>query len=291
MIENLPENVDAIRMNPAGGLVGGLKTIVNPFGISGQKGIGAAVLVSIYTVTTIAEILADAKITTGEEGDGLTVAATQKLFGVAVGYTGTQATDFGLNVTLIVATYNTTTRAGIGPGVVIRGGPVTVRSNDDIDRYTIAGQLLKTEKIGIGVSIGIVVVERDNLAYIGRADTATAVPTTRVDIEVSGPVSVTATTGGEVVQVVVGGGIALPAPDERTVGGRAAHPAPARPAPAHAPAHRVGRSQRHQEAQQPRDTSSSPTSRRTASISRRSRRTQPAPSRSQRRSRSASRRR
>ena len=220
LVENAPDNVHAIRQNPAGGLVGALKSIVNPFGISGQKGIGAAVLVSIYTVTTVAEILANAKVTTGADGAGLTVAANQDLFGVAVGYTGTQATDFGLNVTLIVATYDTTTRAGIGPGVVIRGGPVTVTSTDDITRYTIAGQLLKTEKVGIGVSIGINIVDRDNTAYIGRADTTTAVPTTLADIEVSGPVSVTATTGGELVQVVVGGGIALPEPDERTVPGR-----------------------------------------------------------------------
>ena len=286
LIENGPDNVHNIRQNPAGGLAGALKSIVNPFGISGQKGIGAVVLASIYTVTTVAEILANAKITTGEEGAGLTVAATQKLFGVAVGYTGTQATDFGLNVTLIIATYNTTTRAGIGPGVVIRGGPVTVKSNDDIFRYTIAGQLLKTEKVGIGVSIGIVIVERDNLAYIGRADTTTAVPTTRADIEVSGPVSVTATTGGEVVQVVVGGGIALPDPDERTLPGRRNSPRKTgsssrccSPSPSRSTTSRSATTAR---------TSSSPTCRRTASISRRPPPTWRARSRSRPRSPSAS---
>ncbi|HET8785163.1 MAG TPA: hypothetical protein VFM38_05975, partial [Candidatus Limnocylindrales bacterium] len=223
LVEGGPDASQAIRRamqpsstsSPAGAVGGALKSIVNPFGVSGKKGIGAAVLATIITAETTAEVHPGAMIHTGPDGDGLTIKATQELLEVAVGYTGSQSTDFGLNLTLIVGTYDTDTIAGIQPGTYITGGPVTVDAHDTINRYVVAGQVLKTERVGIGISVGIAVADRTTKAYIGRADLSDEVPAAGVVIDVEGPVKVDATTDGEIVQVVVGGGLAMPEEDQR----------------------------------------------------------------------------
>ena len=121
-----------------------LRQFVNPFGVSGKRGIGPAVMYRNVKNTTVAEIQAGALGQTGASGDGLSVAANQDIFDLAIGFTGTQASDFGLSATFAVAIYDTTTRAGIGTGVTIKGGAVSVTADDTLDRFTIAGGVVRS---------------------------------------------------------------------------------------------------------------------------------------------------
>ena len=47
---------------------------------------------------------------------------------------------------------------------------MTSAATDDLKRFGFAGGVVLGEKVGVGVSVGVHIVDRTTLAYIGRAD-------------------------------------------------------------------------------------------------------------------------
>ncbi len=199
-----------------------LREFVNPFGVSGKTGIGPAILIAIYRgppdtagdplpLTTRAEVGAGARVRTGSDGEGLTVTARQDIFSTAVAFTGAKASDFGLTASIVVAELTTLTEALIRTAAVIVGGPVTVSAEDELDRYTVAGSVVKAEQAGIGISVGINIVTRTVRASIGRVDPSTEpMPAQLTTIDASGAVTVEAESTGNLFSLVMGGAIAMP---------------------------------------------------------------------------------
>ena len=193
-----------------------LSSFVNPTGISGKAGIGAAIIYNEVRgidgqPTTRAEILSGALVHTGADGDGLTVQAEQDIWGLGITYTGSKASEFGLSASIVVTKLTTTTQAGIEAGATVTGGAVKVDATDTVNQYTIAGAFVLGEQVGVGISVGINIMTRVARAYIGRLDPAGGpVPAADAVIDVSGPVSVTAKTTGDLFSLVLGGALSYP---------------------------------------------------------------------------------
>ena len=209
-------------------LKGALRGIVNPFGVSGQAAIGPALLINVMTNDATAEILDGARVRTGDDGDGLAVTSTTEVFDVAVAQTGTKASDFGLTVSLTVGVVTDTAKALVREGVTLVGGPVAVSADDTIDRIGIAGAFVTGEQAGVGISVGVNVLTRTVQASIGRVDLTADPGTAGTSIDSAGDVTVSATTGGSIFVLTIGGALqssADPVP-----------PAPGTPPPTSPPA-------------------------------------------------------
>ncbi len=193
-----------------------LSSFVNPTGVSGKAGIGPAIIYSEIRgidgqPTTRAEILSGALVHTGDDGDGLTVQAEQDVWGLGLTYTGSKASDFGLSASIVVTKLTTTTQAGIEAGATVTGGAVKVDATDTVNKYTIAGAFVLGEQVGVGISVGINIMTRVARAYIGRLDPVNGtVPAANAVIDVSGPVSVSAKTTGDLFSLVLGGALSYP---------------------------------------------------------------------------------
>ena len=191
-----------------------LREFVNPFGVSGKRGIGPAVTVTKVSgpadgaARTLATIGEGARVHTGVDGDGLTVEADQNLFGVSVTYAGTKASDFGLTASVIVALFHTLTEGAILSGASVTGGAVNVNARDKIDRYTIVGAFVLGDQVGVGVSVGVNIVDRATRSHIGGRDPPAGTPRTTIDV--AGAVKVTATTTGNLFSLVLGGALSVP---------------------------------------------------------------------------------
>ncbi len=182
-----------------------LQGLVNPFGVSGQNAIGASVLVISANNETTAEISPNAKVHTGTSGDGLSVTAKQEVFNVAVAITGGKASEFGASPSVTVGVFDTKTKAFIGSGAEITGGSVEVDATDSLSRYGIDGGYMMGQKVGVGVAVGVNIIDRTTLAYIGSDSPDTdAIPNPAIFsplIDVDGSVSVSATETGNIVAV------------------------------------------------------------------------------------------
>ena len=194
----------------------GIKSLVNPFGAEGGKaGIGASILVEVFSNTARAAIESGAAIRAGP--GGLAVTSTTDIFTFALAQAGGKGSTLGLSGAVTVADLTNTTTAIIGSGArVTSGGTLSVDAHDTLDRIAIAGAVSAAKQIGAGVSIGINLVDRSTVAAIGGWDPVTATridpslpaPASPVVITVADDVTIAATSDGSIVAVVLGGAIA-----------------------------------------------------------------------------------
>ncbi len=131
---------------------------------------GAAALIYFYTNTVTAKI---------EDGvllraDSLNVSANNSVLGVAVGASGATAEKFGFTGVGIYNSVDNRTTASVGDTATINVvGDTQINAKDNTYLITVAGSLTRSERIGIGASIGLNEVERTTLAYLGQPSKAT----------------------------------------------------------------------------------------------------------------------
>ncbi len=206
------------------------QSIINPFGSSGQSAIGASILISVGTNNTTAEVTDGASIHTGSANSGLTVQADQDVLGIAVAQTGSQASEFGLSPSVTVASIISKTIARIGNVAKITGGDVNVLANDTVNLYGIEGGYVAGNKVGIGAAIGVNLVDRTTLAYLGTdTPNSDAILSTIPTVNVSGAINVKAHEKGNIFTLAFAGAFLTEAKNEPTK--NQPQPNPTTPAP------------------------------------------------------------
>jgi hypothetical protein len=201
---NLEGGVEAFHHFKGGRVIQGIGELVNPFGAVGEveNGIGASLLVNVTTNNTQALVDNGAAIFTGpatlkpEDERGLMVAATQDIFNFALAEAGTSGSDFSVAGSITVGVANTTTVANVASGALVAGEALHVVANDNLERISIAGAVVSGEAVGVGLSVGINVINRDTEAYFGNSRDQTA-GTAGTSIHLDGPLDVAATSTGE----------------------------------------------------------------------------------------------
>ena len=142
---------------------------VNPIGNeAGKGGVGGAFLLTFVDNTTTAKIEQAARVTTGLNG-GLNVTANEEVTTFAFVQAGGEAGTFGISGSVGVLVHDSVTHAFIEDGAIIVGGPVNVSADSSVVHINLAGAVQKGESIGVGVSVGINLVDRNTAAYIGNA--------------------------------------------------------------------------------------------------------------------------
>ncbi len=193
---NTNPNNKPLQVSKSGQIKNVLRSIINPFGISGQNAIGPSVIYSGADNATIAEIKDGAKIRTGALGSGVNVLATQDILSVAVAQTGAMASEFGLTFSGTIDQLVTETRANIGNNVTMVAPSLTIDTDDNVERYAIAGSYVFGEKIGIGISVGLNFQQRTALAYLGAPTPLTDSSTGPAQIVIDGETHIRAHQGG-----------------------------------------------------------------------------------------------
>ncbi len=164
----------------------------NLFGTSGSKaGVGGALLGLAFINDTQASI-GSANVM----GHNVNVQAATNVTNIGIANALAKAGQTAIDGTATVAVVLDTTTAYIASGGVIdAGGAVNVNAADTLVNVTVAGGVLTGSNVGIGVSVGVNVVERNTSAYIGAAEgtTPTGPPAT---IDAAGGVTVSATSSG-----------------------------------------------------------------------------------------------
>lgn len=220
--------VASLNLTPAGaldakkalGMSNKLKSLVNPIGVEGASGgIGASFLFDMIDNDTIAEVQDGVAIHTGvpEEGEegGLTVTATQKAFSFGLAQSGASASEFAIGGSFVGAVIDDTTHARLGgDGTTVTGGPIQITADDDLIRTSVAGGVMLSESLGVGVSAAFNIVSRDTEASIGlpRDKTTNLNSNQRTGIDISGPVEVAARNDGMIWSFSLAASIVQDAP-------------------------------------------------------------------------------
>ena len=178
---------------------------VNPFGVQGDNAIGGIAIITLADHRVIAEI-DDMAVVRADAA--INVDATSSLDNLSIVQTGVRTTSFGFSASIAASDIDITTLALIGEAVSIDAGSLQVFATDDLIRTNIVGAFLLGKQIGIGVSIGVNVIDQTVQASIGGTDVN--VPATQTllgDLIVSGAVDVKATSGGAIFSLVMAGAV------------------------------------------------------------------------------------
>ena len=214
---NFQGGINAIFDEDNKGISDRLKQLVNPFGAEGGKGgVGASLLVEVVDNHTEATIDSGALV---HAGDSLSVTAGTDIFDFAFVQAGGKASSIGFSGAFAVAIFENTTLARIKSGADVESdGSIDISAIDDMTRVGITGAIVASESIGIGISVSVNYVDRDTQAYIGTAhDQSLGTDTTMVMAD--GPISISATTDGNLWTLGIAGTSAGTKPQETEVEG------------------------------------------------------------------------
>ncbi|WP_197231928.1 dockerin type I domain-containing protein [Novipirellula artificiosorum] len=181
-----------------------LQDLVNPLGVSGDKAFGGTLIINTTDNRVIAEIESQAAVNASH----LHVIAGSDTYNFAGVQTGTGSTEIGFSAAIAASDLTSTTMAAIHEDAAIGVGTLDVIANDDLDRITYAGAVLKGEQVGIGTSIGVNVVEQNVAAFVGREETvADGNPATASPLYALGPAKIAAAATGTVQTIVISGAV------------------------------------------------------------------------------------
>ncbi len=180
-----------------------------PYGASGSgTGVGGALLGLAYLDTTEASIAGGAPV----RGHNVSVDATTNLLDVAIGAASGKAGRTAIDGSATVVVVENTTTADIADGATVdAGGDVSVSAGDSLVNVTVAGSALSGSNDGIGVSVGVNVIERDTSAYIGAPDGTKPTGAPAV-IDALGDVTVEAQNSGLNIGLALAGSFINPGP-------------------------------------------------------------------------------
>ncbi|MGH2874051.1 MAG: beta strand repeat-containing protein, partial [Solirubrobacteraceae bacterium] len=207
------ENINQLIL--AAGLVLGFGSSsgasVAPSGDSQTSGgAGGAIIGLVLNDTATAQIGTGAKIATGAEG-GLSVLASEYNAEFALSQAGASADSTAFGGTVTVFVQNSATTAQIGTGAQITGGPVNVAATSLETAINSAGDITTGHGIGIGVSIALAIINRSTEAIIGSSDLS-APGDGGTNIDISGPLNVTANNDGSIWGFAIAGTVVTKQP-------------------------------------------------------------------------------
>ena len=159
---------------------------------AGEVGVGAAAVVNVFDVTTLAYIGDGAQINQdagfGPKGSvSLNAVSDTEVFDLA-GSLGVSLGAAGVGVGLDVTLIDKDTRAYIGSGAqVTSGGGITVDADSSEDLLSVVANAGVSETAGVAASVSVQVIDTTTRAYI-----ADSLPATPADVDAAGNVSVTA---------------------------------------------------------------------------------------------------
>ncbi len=138
--------------------------------------------------------------------------ATTNILDVAIGAASGKAGRTAIDGSATVVVVENTTTGDIADGATVdAGGDVSVSAADSLVNVTVAGSALSGSNDGIGVSVGVNVIERDTSAYIGAPDGTTPTGAPAV-IDAAGDVTVEAQNSGLNIGLALAGSIVNPGP-------------------------------------------------------------------------------
>ena len=198
---------------------GTLKTVasliaINPVGSSSKSGgFGGAIDGTVLNNTTKAYVAPGVKIATGVDG-GVDVEAEEYVMLLQFSAAGASADSTAISGSLSLIDQTSNTIAQIDSGVTITGGPVDVAADSLETVIDGAGDVVTGHGSGLGVSVDVTLVNRTTEAVIGALDLGApgngggVVGSGGVNIDVNGPVTVSATNTGALWAFAVAGTIA-----------------------------------------------------------------------------------
>ena len=205
---------------------GGVANTVLGANAGAAEGVGASLIGAVMNNTTLAMVGGPGTQLNFGNG-GFSVTADQEVVQVNIGTSGGLGSsglgaggNYGANGTFSNFTADTNTSAQVASGTVVTGdngtdGAVNVNADDTVLLIAVAGAAFKGENLGIGISGVLNDVTRTTQAIIGTNldDDATPIVTDRpreLYLEVAGPVTVSATEDGDVVNFALSGSVSTP---------------------------------------------------------------------------------
>ena len=102
--------------------------------------------------------------------DKLDVTADNRVLGVAVAASGGKSEDFTFTGVAVVNKVDNTTLARIGGQAIVSvTGDTSLTATDTTNIVTVAGSLARSEKVGLGASLALNLINRRTEAYIGNS--------------------------------------------------------------------------------------------------------------------------
>ena len=206
---------------------GGVADTVLGANAGAAEGVGASLIGAVMNNTTLAMVGGPGTQLNFGNG-GFSVTADQEVVQVNIGTSGGLGTSglgaggkYGANGTFSYFTADTNTLAQVASGTVVTGdtgtnGAVNVNADDTVLLIAVAGAAFKGENLGIGISGVLNDVTRTTQAIIGTNldDDATPIVTDPSSgsstWQVAGPVTVSATEDGDVVNFALSGSVSTP---------------------------------------------------------------------------------
>ena len=198
---------------------GGVANTVLGANAGATEGVGASLIVAVMNNTTLAMVGGPGTQLNFGNG-GFSVTADQEVVQVNIGTSGGLGSsglgaggNYGANGTFSNFNADTNTSAQVASGTVVTGdkgtdGAVNVNADDTVLLIAVAGAAFKGENLGIGTSGVLNDVTRTTQAIIGtNLDDATPGSSTW---KVAGPVTVSATEDGDVVNFALSGSVSTP---------------------------------------------------------------------------------
>lgn len=141
------------------------------FSLFGNKakglGFGVSDMFVDSTNTTIALIESGVLVRTGTAG--LKVTASENLKKNVFAESGSESDGVGIGVSGAESIQTSTNLAQVDAGAVITGGDLTIDANGETRQIVVSGSVVASDAVGIGLSGGIVDLDRSTGAFLGAA--------------------------------------------------------------------------------------------------------------------------
>ncbi|MCO6455093.1 MAG: choice-of-anchor D domain-containing protein [Pirellulaceae bacterium] len=146
----------------------------NFFSFFGNKsstfGMGGSVMALELDHTTTALIEGGAAVHTGAQG-GLSVEAAEDVYSLEFAQSGGDSGSVGISASIALVTQTSQTIAQIDSGAVVTGGPLSLSAESQLTHTNLAGAAQLANRLGIGVGVALLDVDRETAAIIGRRRT------------------------------------------------------------------------------------------------------------------------
>ncbi|EXI79545.1 MAG: hypothetical protein AW10_02278 [Candidatus Accumulibacter appositus] len=134
---------------------------------AGGLGVGGSILVQAVHNQTIALLEGGAQVHTGLAG-GLNVAASEDIWSLEMAEAGGDSGNTGISGSFSYVGQVSESIAQIASGAIIDGGAVVVEAESLVSHINLVGAVQKARALGVGMSIGVTLLERETAAVIGQ---------------------------------------------------------------------------------------------------------------------------
>ena len=138
---------------------------------AGALGVGGSFLSQGLQNNTNALVEGGAQVNTGLAGK-LSVKAEEIVSSLEMAEAGGDSGKIGISGSFSYVGHVSETVAQIDSGALIDGGAISVNAHSDVDHSNLVGGVQKAKALGIGISIGAILLERETAAVVGTRVTS-----------------------------------------------------------------------------------------------------------------------